>query len=835
LSNVTAFKCQPIFQEDGSICDPTTGEIISLDQISKPTIAPVLAGPQIAAKFIADLFGATTEHDVHICRYPNDNSDDLPFRKLNTRDTAAIERFVEKYDEPGGALYSACGTIKPGASGRTKQDISEIGFLWADIDLKDTVEDRTSIEKRLSALVSPAGKSFAPSYTVFSGHGIHCYWLLSEVLDAQSMQDRVEEDLRLLCDLVGGDINVCEIARVMRLPGSHNSKFDGEMIPVEILTSTGNRYHLEDLEEMLAETAPIILRKERPECLTLGQIVGTDPYEKYGEQFGFKPPIDVQAMLAEMLFMGGKKHGVNPTQISVEASMINSGHSDEEIVAVVLAATRDAAGDYGKRWNWDREEKKIRRDIAGWHKRLEKEGKQPKPKPPVLPGAEIHNIADSRSRAATQGPAPLAMTLFDDVEAFNKKDWLIKNAIAKGETSMLVALPKKLKSALVLDIAISIAAGADWREHKSKEAAGVVYFAFERADLVKRRLAAHRLRDELTGLPIAIVGRLINLMHPACVGVIVATIRDAEKRLGRPIGFAAFDTLAKGIAAGGGNENDAQAMGAALAHLRQVQEQTGVHVMIVHHTGKDEGKGPRGSNSSVGDVDLLVQITGDVVKTATITAANDQAEGVMTRFKGEVVVLGVDEDGDEITTMIVSIDDCGGPAGDGEAKVRLSPTEQRGMQLLYDALNDGAKDAPVTAGFPRGAKVVPVATWKDYCERGVSRVAGLMPSGKHSVGSPSRWPTRARSECSMTSFGWPMISTQKRERTKNVAGQTGTLICYVMSRTFVQYIYATVLVLVKNVVKHPDLGEQIGTLSRNVRFCPVFGFIRPSGHLLLCL
>ncbi len=701
-----------IFLADDTIRDPRTGEIRELFPAQMQPKTRQFS-PQIAAQFIADMFGNNkTEHEVHVCRYPNSGGN-LPFKKLNTRDPAAIERFVQQYDEAGGAAYFACGTLRPDATGRTKEDISEIAFLWADIDFKDIVEDRVSVERRLATLKYP------PSYTVFTGHGIHCYWLLTEALDAQSMQSRVEENLRLLCDLVGGDTNVCEIARVMRLPGTHNSKFTGEMIPVEILTSSGKSYHLDDLEEMLAETAPIILREHRPASITAGQAIEDDAYLDYAKDFGFKTPIDVKATLDAMLYMGGDNNGIHPTQISVEASMINSGHSDDEIVEIVMAATRAAAGDYGKRWNWNREEKTIRKDIATWRKKLAAKGQEPKPKPPVLPGAEIHNIADARNaKTAIQGPAPLAMTLFDDVEVVVNKNWMIKNAIAKGETSMLVAPPKKLKSALVLDIAISIAAGTDWRGNKSKEAAGVVYFAFERADLVKRRMAAHRLRDKLTGLPIAIVGKLINLMHPACVGVIVATIRDAEKKLGRPIGFAAFDTLAKGIAAGGGNENDAQAMGAALAHLRQVQEQTGVHVMIVHHTGKDEGKGPRGSNSSVGDVDLLIQITGDAVKFATITAANDQAEGEMTKFKGEEVVLGVDEDGDEITTMIIAIDDCSGSVGDTESKVKLSPTEQRAMEMLYSALNDGSKDAPVTLGLPRGIKVVSVDVWRISCKRG---------------------------------------------------------------------------------------------------------------------
>jgi hypothetical protein len=89
------------------------------------------------------------------------------------------------------------------------------------------------------------------------------------------------------------------------------------------------------------------------------------------------------------------------------------------------------------------------------------------------------------------------------------------------------AAPGKLKSALATDIAIHLAFGIDWRGYQSKETCGVVYFALERADLVKRRLAAHRRRDDLTGLPIAVAGGIINLMEPKSVGTFVTTIRES--------------------------------------------------------------------------------------------------------------------------------------------------------------------------------------------------------------------------------------------------------------------------------------------------------------------
>ena len=94
----------------------------------------------------------------------------------------------------------------------------------------------------------------------------------------------------------------------------------------------------------------------------------------------------------------------------------------------------------------------------------------------------------------------MAFTLFDDVEDCPKKNWLMKGAIAKGETSLWIAPPGRLKSALMGDLAIHLASGKDWRGYKSKEKCGAVYFALERGDLVKRRLAAQRKRDGLTGL-----------------------------------------------------------------------------------------------------------------------------------------------------------------------------------------------------------------------------------------------------------------------------------------------------------------------------------------------
>jgi hypothetical protein len=653
LSNVTYLKRQAIFQEDGTICDPVTGEIRDLYPTPKQP-KPDLTGPQIAAKFIADLFGdKKTEHDVHICRYANADSEDLQFKKINTREGAAIERFVEKYDKPGSALYFACGTLKPNAGGRTKLDISETAFLWADVDFKDIVDDRASVERRLATLKYP------PSYTVFTGHGIHAYWLLSESLDAQAEQHRIEADLTLLCDLVGGDINVCEIARVMRLPGSHNSKFDGEMIPVEVLTSNGKRYHIDDLEEMLAETAPIILRTERPNAKTVGEMTGTDPYEGYG-RLAPKAPIDVKAALDAMMYMGGDKYGINPTQISVEAAMINRGHTDDEIVEVVLAATRAAAGDYGKRWNWAKEERKIRKDITRWRRKQEK-----------IPAAgnQGSSVVHAQFGVDRNKPTPQEIEIFWHGKSYERpaRAYLVDNLIPQTGQGLASGQWGAGKTFATLDLAASVMTGTPFAGREVRRSGGVLFIAAEGASEIPARLEGvvdHKLRPngankgtDLDNLPFAWIEECPSLKEEASferlAGIVLAAAAQMKERFSVDLVLIVIDTLS--AAADFSDANDAAEGQRIMNRLNALSRRTGAFVLAVDHFGKAVEGGTRGTSAKEAAADVVLAILADRDVAGTVSKTRlavrklrGGATGAETPFDLKVVELGFDQ-----TTCII--------------------------------------------------------------------------------------------------------------------------------------------------------------------------------------
>jgi hypothetical protein len=317
---------------------------------------------------------------------------------------------------------------------------------------------------------------------------------------------------------------------------------------------------------------------------------------------------------------------------------------------------------------------------------------------PMPNGPEDYGLSAEASRGGHDGPvdsrstgrsAALKLTYFDDCGAYVEKRSILKGIIARRETSAWIAPPGAGKSALLTEISVHCAAKIDWRGHRAKEACGVVILALERGDLFKRRLRVYHQRDGLAGLPIAVADAVIDLLNPSCIGLIVATVRAAEEQFGLPVGLIVIDTFAKGIAANGGDEDKARDQNRAAANLRNVHAQLDVHIALVGHTGKDETRGARGSNAHVGDVDVMVQISGDTIKVAQVIKGNDQPERTVAEFKMEVVETGRDEDDDPITTSIVSTDAIDTKPAQTQREPKLTANQKTLFAMLHDAGRSG--------------------------------------------------------------------------------------------------------------------------------------------------
>jgi AAA domain len=296
------------------------------------------------------------------------------------------------------------------------------------------------------------------------------------------------------------------------------------------------------------------------------------------------------------------------------------------------------------------------------------------------------------------------MHYFDDCETVTAKLWILKGLIARGEISSWIAPPGKGKSGLLTAIMIYAAAGRDFRQFPSKGPCGVLYLAFERSAHTKRRLTAYHQKG-FKHLPIVIRTGVINLMDIGCVKIIADAMKEAEAHLGVPIGLVIFDTFAKGVASGGGDENTAKDQGRCLSHLQMLRDDTGCHTAVIHHTGKDLAKGARGSSAQPADVDAEFMISdgGDKVRVVGVTKANDQPEGEYLRFTIVSKTVGQDEDGDDITVGILADDDEQQP---GIQQAREWPVRLRPLQ---EAINEAIINAGFDHHIPRGPTVKAVS------------------------------------------------------------------------------------------------------------------------------
>jgi hypothetical protein len=347
------------------------------------------AGASVA--FLTRLFASRTEAPVFITSLANDkNNTRVKPRQLITRDLEPIERFVEQWDQPERALYFCVSTIQPGKHQRSKETIAELTGLHADIDHKGVDATTDEIEKTLRQLKLP------PSCVNFSGHGHHCYWLFHEALPATpENKQRVEAALRRLAHLLAGDVSVCEVARLMRLPGSHNSKF-GEWIEVTTVAERPSGYTLEELEEWLADAPPVLQRRGKANGHG-----GENPWLAVAERLGFKPPIDVEQRLTAMTFQGAGDTGIHLTQLSVSAALLTRGAPVDDVVTMLLEVTRAAAGAAGAGWDWRREESDIRDMCATWLV------KHPAPEIETAEADETDEAAEPETDQAPSAPLPI--------------------------------------------------------------------------------------------------------------------------------------------------------------------------------------------------------------------------------------------------------------------------------------------------------------------------------------------------------------------------------------------------------------------------------------------
>lgn len=239
---------------------------------------------------------------------------------------------------------------------------------------------------------------------------------------------------------------------------------------------------------------------------------------------------------------------------------------------------------------------------------------------------------------------------FNDVVAsgLTTNPALIKGLIDQGAMSVLYGDSNVGKTFVAMDMAFHIGAGLSYGGLRTSPGL-VAYVAAEGGNGAKKRLVALREKYPDANPNFVLLPASVDLRRPDAD---LAPLVTALRGLGGSVALLVIDTLSRAMA--GGDENSSVDMGALVKNFDALRSAIApAHLMVVHHTGKDKAKGARGHSLLRAATDTEIEVADGVI---AATKQRDMDKSWTSGFALEVVKLGVDADGDVITSCTVRLE-----------------------------------------------------------------------------------------------------------------------------------------------------------------------------------
>jgi len=317
------------------------------------------------------------------------------------------------------------------------------------------------------------------------------------------------------------------------------------------------------------------------------------------------------------------------------------------------------------------------------------------------PPDPINGRATAELSASKNASVAFPLRAFETIRLETERhNYLVKGLLANTGLAVIWGPPKCGKSFWAADLGIHIALGWNYRGHRVQQAT-VIYVALEGRDGFPARVEAFRRHHGVDNAPFYLLPTSLDLVAES--GQLIAAIKA---QLGKNLPGALFlDTLNRSLV---GSESKDEDMARFLAAAEKVAQELSCAVLIVHHCGIDASR-PRGHTSLSGAVEVQLAVkrggAGEVI--ATVELAKDFPEGTEIFSRLEPADVGIDPDGDKITSMVVV------PAEASAVTRKLSDRQRLALDALAECAANVGKAAPsglelpartIVAPSPHGAK-----------------------------------------------------------------------------------------------------------------------------------
>lgn len=299
-------------------------------------------------------------------------------------------------------------------------------------------------------------------------------------------------------------------------------------------------------------------------------------------------------------------------------------------------------------------------------------------------------------------------------------DWLIKGLVERNGVFILAAEKQAGKSFVVMDMGMKIARGLQYGDRITRKGI-VLHIACEDGKGVQMRAEGYRQANGISpdmDIPYIVMDRDFTLMDDKVIDRLIDAVKAWEDHYGMPVELIIIDTLS--VATEGLNEIDGAEVGKVLARVNRLKDQTGAAICLVHHMNASGGR-VRGHTSIEANVSQVFEIRplmtipqnrketpqpvldgeGRHIRQIVLTKNKNGINNLKWKIVLEVVKLGIDRDGDEITTCV-----CARPARHSNGDTAEDNTKLVGDQkLVFDALVAAQADSTIS-GEGSGGKAV---------------------------------------------------------------------------------------------------------------------------------
>lgn len=327
---------------------------------------------------------------------------------------------------------------------------------------------------------------------------------------------------------------------------------------------------------------------------------------------------------------------------------------------------------------------------------------------------KINEVEERRNEPFVQ----YSYTPFEQIEACLNNFDFIAGFLCSANISMFYGKPKSGKTFFVMDLALHVAMGRAFFG-RDVEQGCVLYFTLEGQSVVLNRISAfkkyYECEEEVH--PFWVSGGPVDLLNDDVDAQRICELAESmADHFKMPVAMIIIDTWSRANPGGQENTGDTNA---AFANVDMIVKKTGAHVCLVHHEGKADGNGARGSNIMVANPDITVRVSKDKASklhTASIEEVRAFAEdGVEFNFRIETVELGHNPRGDAVTSGVVI------PSDEKMSnKSKLKGQAKKAYQVLIGLMlsPQAVKRAPKSGMYQQ-----PCVQVKDY--RGAFKSAGI--------------------------------------------------------------------------------------------------------------